>query len=195
MGGCSVEGCNAEKVVGRGLCRTHYGRWHRTGSTDGGPRRKKSIDVRFWEKVDKRGPDECWEWLSTKTGGGYGTIGRGGRADGKEMAHRLSYMLHNGEIEQGKWVLHSCDNPSCVNPAHLRLGVPVENTRDSVERGRNVKPPIHYGASNHTAKLSASDVEFIRRHPHVRSDYFAEMFGVNRSTIASVRGWRTWKQN
>lgn len=193
MGGCTVAGCGNQKVVGRGLCRTHYGRWHRTGSTDGGPRRKKSIDVRFWAKVDKRGPDECWNWLSTRTGGGYGTIGRGGRADGKEMAHRLSYMLHYGEIEQGKWVLHSCDNPACVNPAHLRLGVPVENTRDSVERKRHVPPPAMAGVANAKSKLTEDKVRYIRKHKEIKARFLADKFGVHVSAIFNVLSRRTWK--
>lgn len=95
---------------------------------------------RFWEKVDKRGPDECWEWQGALDHG-YGSIGLGSRKQGTARASRVSWEIHNpARIPEGLHVLHTCDNPPCVNPAHLYLGTDVENARDRVERGRAKGP-------------------------------------------------------
>lgn len=193
MGGCAVDGCECAKIVGRGLCRKHYGRWHRTGSTDDAPRKRKPIEDRFWNKVEKAGDDECWLWAGTKNSRGYGSIGLGDRLVGKDMAHRVSYRLHYGEIPQGKWILHSCDNPSCVNPKHLRVGTPLENTADAISRARLVNPPKHDGENNCKAKMKIEDVEYVRAHPELKATFLAAQYGVNVSTIHNIVSGRTWR--
>jgi len=94
-----------------------------------------SVIDRFWAKVDKRGPDDCWEWTAARTNLGYGVIAlpmRGGRT----FAHRLSAVIHFGMFDRRLLVCHKCDNPPCVNPDHLYLGTHAQNTRDMVDRGR-----------------------------------------------------------
>jgi len=190
---CCIDGCMNEKVVAHGLCRTHYGRMYRTGTTSEQPRKIASIEDRFWKKVNKAGEDDCWEWMATKTRGGYGSIGIGSRERGKEMAHRASYRIHYGEIPDGLWVLHSCDNRSCVNPKHLRLGTALDNTNDAIIRNRLVPPPVMRGESNCKAKLTKEDVEYIRSHPEIKAEYLAAKFGVHFSTIHNVVSGRTWR--
>jgi hypothetical protein len=87
---------------------------------------------RFWSFVEKGSERECWAWLGCKTHNGYGQVRFDGRA---RRAHRISWVLANGRSTT-LLILHSCDNPSCVNPSHLREGSAAENTADMMERGR-----------------------------------------------------------
>lgn len=99
---------------------------------------------RFWEKVKIGAPDECWPWRGARLPAGYGRV----KIDGKAtLAHRTAYFSANPKAKQRRairLILHSCDNPPCCNPAHLRLGSFVDNRRDLKARkglatsGRNV---------------------------------------------------------
>lgn len=89
-------------------------------------------EARFWAKVDRSG-DGCWLWTASTDQGGYGQFQIGRRPF---KAHRISWELANGPVPAGLWVLHSCDNPPCVNPAHLRPGTPADNMADQLERNR-----------------------------------------------------------
>ncbi|MGI9460561.1 MAG: HNH endonuclease, partial [Pirellulales bacterium] len=79
---------------------------------------QRTTEERFWEKVDRRGTNECWEWQAGKDKDGYG---RFWFVNETVKAHRFSYELHKGDIPEGLYVLHSCHNTSCVSPNHLRV--------------------------------------------------------------------------
>ena len=90
---------------------------------------------RFWSKVDKAGPGDCWEWQAARIPDGYGHFYLDGRLI---LAHRVALSWAQGVDIPGPEVkaLHSCDNPPCVNPAHLRWGSDADNYRDMKDRGR-----------------------------------------------------------
>lgn len=98
---------------------------------------KKSLDERFWEKVVKT-EGGCWNWTASTRHKGYGAFvyeKNGVVVQGR--AHRYSWELHCGDIPDGMFVLHRCDNPACVNPEHLFLGTNQDNVNDMMRKGRH----------------------------------------------------------
>lgn len=91
--------------------------------------------ARFWAKVDVRGPDDCWPWLAANDGRGYGRVRIGAKIT---SAAHVSLTLSGRPRPGGQMSLHSCDNPPCVNPKHLRWGTQAENIDDMMRRRRNV---------------------------------------------------------
>lgn len=118
-------------------------------------RATKPLAERFNAKTLHGCAHECWPWLGSKDRNGYGQIGRGGKRGKTEFAHRISYELHYGENPGESRVLHSCDNPSCVNPNHLRLGTQKDNVADMEERSRAKHPD---GERNGRAKWTDEEM-------------------------------------
>ena len=111
---------------------------------------------RFWDKVQKT--EGCWLWTASKCRDGYGYFAFDGRL---QKAHRVCYQLTRGRpIPAGAWVLHACDNPSCVRPSHLWLGNNRLNSLDRERKGRG-RPP--YGERNGLTSLTNKDADEIRR--------------------------------
>jgi|VirMetMinimDraft_7_1064189.scaffolds.fasta_scaffold77820_2 hypothetical protein len=158
---------------------------------------RQSVDKRFWAKVDKRESNVCWLWQATKTSFGYGSFRMGSLLDGtrrKEMAHRVAYMLANNvtSLPTGKVVMHSCDNPQCVNPAHLSLGTYAENGKAAYDRKRRVST-IKAGQGHPGAKLTEKDVQYIHQTGYTKSaEQLAQELNVSRSTITAVRTGQNW---
>lgn len=176
---CQHAGCERPRVYAK-YCCLHYRRIFRSGDPDKG--RGLAISKRLWLYVDKGDPDECWNWKGKKRPHGYGRTSINGKGID---AHRASWLIHNGEIPEGMCVLHKCDNPSCVNPAHLFLGTHLDNTLDMFAKGRANCPP---------RKLSHEQVQEIRlRHKEGRGtcNGMAAEYGISNAMISMIlRGKR-----
>lgn len=138
MNVCQVEEC-AKLACRRGWCEMHYTRWHRYGDPQvvAWAKAAGTATERFWPKVDRTGgPDDCWLWKARRLPSGYGML-RGD--EGRDVyAHRFSWEIHSGQAIPDGWVIcHKCDNPPCVNPAHLFLGTVLDNNRDCIAKGRS----------------------------------------------------------
>lgn len=130
---CRVPGCAEVRSGKRSVCAAHYLVVKRRGTVDDDGIYPERLVAAFWKHVTPGADNECWEWSGTRHSDGYGLVGGC-------YAHRISEQIHHGPIGAGLHVLHSCDNPPCVNPAHLRTGTHSDNVRDAVERGRHWSP-------------------------------------------------------
>lgn len=147
---------------------------------------RKPISERFAALYLPEPNSGCWLWEGSLNGQGYGLIwtnDHGGRAD---RAHRVSVRLSGRVIEEGQVVRHSCDNPACVNPAHLLVGSASENVRDRIIRGRSA-----VGEKNARAKLTDDAVLAIRRDLPTTRDA-ARKYGVSRDAVISAKSRKTW---
>lgn len=147
----------------------------------------KTITQRFWEKVRVEKPDQCWEWVASRCTFGYGHM----KVDGRYRdAHVVSWFIHTG-----KWptqqVLHSCDNPKCVNFGHLFEGTQLDNVRDCIGKGRDTR---ERGVRHPKAKLCDADIPTIRQlhKDGVSLRVIGKQFGVRNQTIDAVVKGETW---
>lgn len=129
---------------------------------------------RYWDKIHKRGEDDCWNWIAGLNTGGYGAI-KGTRTDRDGFpfypmwqAHIVSFTIHNGPPNEGLFVLHKCNNRRCVNPKHLYEGTQLDNGRDMAVSG------ILKGSNNPTSKFTDEQVRTIRVQ-HSNGLSFAEL--------------------
>lgn len=151
-------------------------------------KRKTSV-ARFWEKVDKN--KYCWEWRGhISKENRYGKI----RVDGRKIAaHRFSYMLHFGEIPNGIYVCHKCDNPKCVRPDHLFLGTPLDNRLDMIKKNR---ARYSYGENHGMSKITDQDVFEIRSKYRPRKysmRKLAKEYGISQPAIRDIINREHWK--
>jgi hypothetical protein len=156
---------------------------------------KKTIEQRFWEKVDTSlgyGPNgDCWKWTGVLNNMGYGQLLINGRM---KYSHRYSYQLRYGSFPDAMRVLHKCDNPRCCNPEHLFLGTQMDNVHDMMAKGRqNYVIPI--GSKHGGSKLNEVEVIKIRRRYELgeRQVDIARDYNVNKTTINVIVHRKKWK--
>jgi hypothetical protein len=156
-----------------------------------------TFEERFWSKVDRRGPDECWLWTA-RIHGGYGVFAVRGDKFRMRSAHRVAWELSNGPIPPGMCICHHCDNPPCCNPHHLFAGTHADNMADMRRKGRDNHPggTRNAGSVNGQAKLTDADVRAMRR-AHVVTKIptitLAKQFGVSHVAAWYVVHRVTWK--
>jgi len=167
--------------------------------------RRTDLATRFWSRVNRRGPDECWPFLGkVNAGGGHGMFHECVRQPNgtyrQLLAHRVAYQLHHGADPGERCVCHRCDNPPCCNPAHLFLGTNKDNVHDARAKGR-----MCVGEANGHATLTAAQVAEIRaalasaprssggaRLAWGVLDELAKRYGVSRHAISDIHNGRSW---
>lgn len=149
---------------------------------------RRSAEKRFWEKVDRRGPDDCWLWTGGHKSDGYGTFW-----DGITMvsAHRFSYALCHSSCPPDLNICHRCSVPGCVNPAHLYAGTQQDNMRDMAAIGRAGKSK---GERHWCAKVTPELVREIRSR-YARGEKqtaLAEELGISASAVGHITRRESW---
>lgn len=139
---------------------------------------------RFTERIPEAG---CWLWTGALTGSGYGNVQFNGRLT---MAHRAAWIMAKGPIPKGMFVCHTCDVKTCINPAHLFLGSPLDNQRDMIAKGRDL-----IGRRKRSDKIRMLTDDQAR---HIISSPLSlaklgQQFGVHRGTIQQIKSRRTYK--
>ena len=154
--------------------------------------RKQPPEERFWLYVEKC-DDGCWRWTGGKDTHGYGQFGINGKMI---RTHRFSYELHHPVSkpmnENELYILHSCNNPACCNPAHLRLGTHQDNMNDKKSQGRGVVPK---GEERVNSKLNEKQVLEIRERyasGGFTQQKLADEYGVSVGLICRIINRKTW---
>lgn len=158
--------------------------------------------ARFWEKVNKDGPipdpvkypelkTRCWVWTACRVFNGYGRFGISDPIKHVELAHRMSYKIEIGVIEDGFYVLHRCDNPICVNPNHLFTGTQKQNISHMVSKHRG-----RVGSQYEHSKLNEATVELIlkmRKETGASHKEIGMKFNVPRRHVGKIIGRAIWR--
>jgi len=141
---------------------------------------------RFEAKYIPEPNSGCWLWEGATLPYGYGQFAV--RKGLMNLAHRVSWLLHRGEIPKGLNVLHKCDVPGCVNPDHLFLGTHADNVADKVSKGRG-----SHGSRNGMSTLTEADVLAIRADPRTPQWVIAKDYGITQQTVSIIKTRKKWK--
>lgn len=179
----------------RGLVRGQPMRFVKGHNHRGVKPRLEPIEAKMERLTEKT--DECWLWKGGRNRAGYGALTYNNT---KWLAHRLAWVLANGvTLEKGVVVRHKCDNPQCVNPAHLCLGDQFNNVQDMVSRKRQNffgrRNHRQIGERNPAAKLTATQVKEIRsrRGQGESLSKLAAEFGISKSYVGNLAAYRKWQ--
>jgi hypothetical protein len=149
----------------------------------------------FWNRIDRRGADECWNWTGYISENGYGATSLGPK---RMNAHRKAWILTHGPIPDGPGyhgtvVCHRCDNPACCNPGHLFLGTQQDNLNDMRAKGRRYTTRPEDAAGVKLTRPLVSAIRCMRKTTGWPQSRLASLFGVDHRTVSKVLLRRTWK--
>ena len=150
---------------------------------------------RFWSKVTVLTPNECWEWVAGKDSKGYGVFSLKRKS---LSSHRISWIIHNGPIPVGEGyhgtcVLHTCDNPSCVNPQHLFLGSAQDNMTDKVLKGRGSCGRGEQQGHSILTEAQVLNIKVLLLDKSITQKDIGNMFDVKRKVINDINTGKTWR--
>lgn len=193
---CSHEGCH-KRSHARGLCRQHYLlAWrHKTlPAKQPYSRLIRTSAERFSRLLAKsvRTSSGCLEWSGARDAAGYGVFSR--RKGQSVKAHRMAYEIANGSMKNGLVICHRCDNPSCVDIAHLFIGTIADNNLDCRRKGRAKNPPDQKGENHSQHIMSANDVKSIRlrlRNGERQASLMRE-YRMSRNAIHKIATRKSW---
>jgi hypothetical protein len=181
---CNEPGCDKDTIA-RGMCTSHYNRW-RAANRD--QVRPKGYAEKFLLACANAISSRCIEWPFARHAKGYGHVRWGGQV---RKAHRVVCEIVHGPAPSDRHeAAHNpivCNNPSCVNPAHIRWALPVENSADREIAGTTAR-----GARAGKTILTEEQVRIARTDPREPRD-LAKEFGVAETTIRGIRARRSWK--
>lgn len=150
---------------------------------------KGIFQMRIMDNIAIKPPSTCWQWTRSLNKWGYGTIKlKAGGRDRYLRAHRVSYEAFVGDIPEGYIIRHLCNNPGCVNPDHLAVGLPKENTRDMIEACRHLDSEGVHKSSKLNREQILAIYKDERTSPVVAAEY-----GVTRQAVHSIRTGRSHK--
>ena len=188
---CSFDGCTGVSFS-KGFCAAHY-QQQRAGN-ELKPLQKQLHGLSEYDRLiawtDVAGPKECWNWTGSRNKKNW--HGQWRNASGQiELTHRAAWRLFKGEIPPGMFILHRCDNPICMNPAHLFMGTQSDNARDMWEK-RRAKPGTSLGEKHGMSKLTEDIVREIRASKE-SGIALALRLKISPVTVSEIRLRKTWK--
>ncbi len=150
-----------------------------------------TLKERMAKKTIKGSKNDCWLWIGSLDTKGYACI----RVDKKlRRASHVAFELHNDmPVPKGKIIMHSCDNPACVNPNHLSIGTKLLNSIDKINKGRGnwLKHDSHPMAK--LSKLEVDEIRYIFSKGKHTYKSIASMFNINRTTASRIINYKSWK--
>jgi len=189
---CSIKNCDLPELAA-GFCNKHWRRLRKYGSPlwlaqPSGSYRGLPAEVRFFKRVLKT--DACWIWQGGCDEDGYGVFMGEVLGVVLRRAHRFSWSFHNNRVIPSTMnILHSCDNPKCVNPEHLSIGTCAENQQEKWTRGRGW---THKGTSHWATILTEDQVREIRSSTETQK-VLAAKYGLNQASISAIVRRKSWK--
>lgn len=151
---------------------------------------RKSLEVRFWEKVKIASYDDCWEWTAAKSPDGYGCFRVNGvLRHSTHVAYELAWGI---PFPKSMHACHACDNPSCVNPLHIWIGTNDDNIRDKIAKNRQ---PRLKGETNGQSKLTEGQVQQILdryEREKITQLALAQEYGISRQQMNRIVNRKKW---